>query len=102
MACWKGALQRRTSILVGNRFAMSQQCTLVAKKANSILRYIKENTASRLRHILHLTYSLLAKPHLELCDKMWAPQFNKNMELLERIQLRATKMIRCLEHLLYK
>jgi len=32
---------------VDNRLAMSQQCTLVAKKADGLLRCSKKNTASR-------------------------------------------------------
>jgi len=33
------------------------------------------------------------RPHLEHCVQMWSPQHSRDMELLESIQRRATKMI---------
>ena len=33
------------------------------------------------------------RPHLKWCIQMWSPQYRRDVELLERVQRRATKMI---------
>ncbi|KAK4830735.1 hypothetical protein QYF61_013185 [Mycteria americana] len=41
-------------------------------------------------------------PHLECCVLFWAPQYKRDMDILDRVQQRTVKMIKRLEHLSYE
>ena len=89
-------------VSVDERFNMSQQCVIPAQKANCILDCIKRSMTRRSREAILLLYSALVRPCLEYCIQFWDPQHKKDMELLEQVQRRATKIIRELENLPYK
>ena len=89
-------------ILVGAKLNMSQQCVLSAQKANGILGSIRRGVATGDMEMIVPLYSALTRLRLEYCVQVLGPQYKKDVELLERVQRRATKMIRGLKHLQYE
>ncbi|GAB0187640.1 hypothetical protein GRJ2_001229300 [Grus japonensis] len=88
--------------LIDEKLNVTRQCTRASQKANHVLGFIKNSMTSRSREVILSLYSALVRPHLEYCIQLWGPPYRRDMELLEQVQRRATKLIGGLEHLSYE
>ena len=81
---------------------VSEHCRIAASKANQVLGMIRRNITYKDKSLIVPLYKAIVRPHLEYCIQAWSPYLRKDMEMLEKIQRRATKRIPGLRDLRYE
>ena len=81
---------------------VSEQCGIAAAKANQILGLIRRNIVYKEKELIIPLYKTIVRPHLEYCIQAWRPYRKKDIDILERVQRRATKMIPKLRNISYE
>uniref|UniRef100_A0A8C4XYG1 Reverse transcriptase domain-containing protein n=1 Tax=Gopherus evgoodei TaxID=1825980 RepID=A0A8C4XYG1_9SAUR len=94
--------EKDLGVIVDSSLKMSTQCAEAVKKANSMLGIIKKGIENKTENILLPLYKSMVHPHLEYCVQMLPPHLKKDILALEKVQKRATKMIRGLERVPYE
>ena len=62
-------------------------------KANSILGIIKRNFLNLSEHAFLCLYKSMVRSHLEYAEPVWSPHYQEYIEKIERVQMRATKLL---------
>ena len=81
---------------------VSEQCGIAASKGNQILGLIRRNITYKDKKLIIPLYKAIVRPHLEYCIQAWRPYRKMDIDTLERIQRRATKIIPELRDLSYE
>ena len=89
-------------ILFNKDLRVSAQCSKAAKKANKILGLIYRHFENKSKDIILRLYKSLVRPHLDYCIQVWNPHLMKDINNLERVQKRCTRMIWSLKGVSYQ
>ncbi len=94
--------QKDSGKLISSDLKITKHCIEVQKKCNLLLGYIKRQFQYRNKKTVMTLYNSLILPHLQYCIQFWSPSLIKDINRLERIQARATKLIPEIMHMSYE
>ena len=76
-----------------NEMKVSEQCRIAASKGNQILGMIRRNITYKEKGLIGPLYKAIVRLHLEYCIQAWRPYLRKDIDMLEKVQRRTTKLI---------
>jgi hypothetical protein len=85
--------ERDLGVIIDKNLKFSDHCNKVANTANVTLGMIKRTITCRSKSVITRLYKALVRPQLEYCVQVWRPYLKKDIDKIERIQRRATKLI---------
>ena len=85
--------ERDVGVTIHRSLKPSKQCAQAAAKANQVLGQISRAFHYRDRHIFVRLYKQYVRCHLEFAVSTWNPWSTADIELLEKVQVRAIRMV---------
>ena len=94
--------EKDLGVLISDDLKSKKHVAKTAKKANQLLGMIKRTmTCKNKDNILNL-YTSLVRPILDYGAAVWSPHHQKDIQKIEKVQRRATKMIKEIRNLTYE
>ena len=81
---------------------LKSQSNAAASKSNQVLGMIRRHITYKENCLIVPLYKAIVRPHLEYCIQAWSPYLRKDIDMLEKIHWRATKLIPGLRDLRYE
>ena len=85
--------ERQLGVIIQSNLKVDKQCALAARTANSVLGMIRRSFINKGLDIILLLYKSLVHPRLKYCVQAWSSFLRKDIELLEKVQKRVTRII---------
>ena len=86
-------VEKDLGIMISDDLKPSNQCSKVVKTANKLVGFIGRTFEHKSEKVILTLYNSLVRPLLEYCIQFWSPYYRKDIDKLERVQRRVTKMI---------
>ena len=89
-------------VLITDDLKSAQHCSNIASRAHRLLSIIRLAFKHLDTRTLTILYKAYVRPVLEYCSPIWSPQYVKDIETLEKVQRRFTRISPDYRHLPYE
>ena len=86
-------MEKDLGVNVDDELNVEEHVQIQTTKVNKLLAMTRRSFSYTDEVSLPLLYKAIVRPHLEYCNTVWHPRWKKDMEALEAIQHRATKLV---------
>ena len=93
--------ERDLGVVFSADLKWKQQVIACSSKANSMLGLIKKTFVSFDVRLVRILYTVYVRPLIEFAVPVWNPSLTGDMELLEKVQHRATRLVPMFKKLPY-
>ena len=80
-------------VTINANMKVSEQCRIAASKGNQILGMIRRNITYKENGLIVPLNKAIVRPHLEYCIQAWRPYLRKDIDMLDTVERRTTKLI---------
>jgi len=94
--------EKDLGIIITPDLKPSEQVIRAASAANSMLARVKRTFTCMDQEMFLPIYKTLVRPHMEYAIQAWCPYLQKDINKLEKVQRRATKLVPALADLAYE
>jgi len=86
--------ERDLGVTITSDLKVSRQCLNAVSKANQVLGMVSRQFYNLDKTSFLILYKVFIRPHLEYAIQAWSPYLKKDIEYLEKVQRRATKLVK--------
>jgi hypothetical protein len=93
--------EKDLGVTIDNDLKFSTHIQTAVNKANRTLGCLRHTFKHMNKDIFVSLYKAMVRPHLEYASSVWSPSLKRDMDSIEQVQRRATRLIPELQHLPY-
>ena len=98
----KTAKEKYSGVTINANMKVSEHCRIAASEGNQILGMMRRNITYKEKGLIVPLYKAIVRPHLDYFIQAWRPYLRKDIDMLEKVQRRTTKLITGLIDLSYE
>ena len=94
--------EKDLGVIIQVNLKVGKQVAVSVAKANKMLGMIQRSFKSRAEKMMLQLYKSVVRLHVEFAISSWSPHCKKDIEAIEKIQHRFTRLLPSMKHLSYK